>query len=185
MFQAEEPARVKTQRRERMGDVVTLQKLKHGVGEKAESCGFVSALRFTSNAINHHLKVLSRKETQSEVFMVIASQRWETETWRGLGTCLRTHSWPVALLEQWHCWPVALLEHTAISSKSSWTEYGRGSQNSPKSPPITGEDCKLTELLAKLLQLLPTTSCTILNKETSSAVLKSYLICFAGFILVL
>ena len=174
MFQAEEPARVKTQRRERMGDVVTLQKLKHGVGEKAESCGFVSALRFTSNAINHHLKVLSRKETQSEVFMVIASQRWETETWRGLGTCLRTHSWPVALLE-----------HTAISSKSSWTEYGRGSQNSPKSPPITGEDCKLTELLAKLLQLLPTTSCTILNKETSSAVLKSYLICFAGFILVL
>lgn len=174
MFQAEEPARVKAQRRERMGDVVTLQKRKHGVGEKAESCGFVNVLRFTSNAISHHLKVLSRKETQSEVFMVIASQSWETETRRGLGTCLRTHSWPVALLE-----------HTAISNESPWTEYWRGSPESPRSPPITGADCRLMELLAKLRPFLPAPSCTILNKETSSAVLKSYLIRFAAFTLVL
>ena len=31
--------------------------------------------------------------------MVTSSQRWETEAWGGLGSCLRSHGWPVALPE--------------------------------------------------------------------------------------
>ena len=61
--------------------------------------------------------------------MVTSSQIWETEIWGGLGCCLRSQSWPVALPE-----------HTVSDNKKSviLDSALEGQFGDPQTPSITG-----------------------------------------------
>lgn len=134
------------------------------------SCALSVCWSSVSRATSHHLKFLSRKHTPwSEVFRALTAHRWDTETWRGLGTCLRSCSWLATLLEQ--C--------SAVSPNHPGQNTGWGGQERPPtSPPVTGGCCKLMGLMAKFRPNSAFQQRHVCSRQSGygSAVLMSYLI---------